>query len=223
MARLLDFWLRGRYMLSMSLALVALLICCSCTQVPHSPAADTTESVPEPTSPATVTIHGDVDFTPAEREKLLLAAEVWHVQTDKCAQISIIWDADLTDTEWVKAHKDDNLLGRFTSEAEFVRESDDESGAKLLGRVSPSGGIHNPWRKPVRMVLIADRLDARDSWIATAVHEFGHVLGVPHVQAVQGVMFPYYIAHRHQCLKKPDLVAFCQVNECGSKKMHPCE
>lgn len=199
--------------------LLALLALCGCGHV-KSPAI-ITEGNPVATAPASVVLHGDVDFTADEQSKVLLAAELWRVQTGGLADIQVVFDARLTDPAW--SCNGCSLLGRFTSEDKLVQEADEASEGQLLGRVSPSGGIHNPWKRPVLMLLVADRLHDGDRWMAATVHEMGHVLGLPHVSSPQSVMFPIYIRHAHACLKRHDLVTFCQVNDCGHTEMHPCE
>ena len=213
-------------------AIATTLIGCSGPKAQPAPTpADTvakeSESI-QPTKAASVVFHGDVDFTTQEREAIWLSAEMWSIQTSGLAQIRVVFDAELESPEWTKAHANDNLLGRFTSDMRIVRKHDEDpknQGGRLMGQVSPAGGIHNPWKAPLRMFLVMDTIDDNgpEALVSTTIHEFGHVLGVPHVQAVQAVMYPVNITHKHQCLKQPDLTAFCGVNDCGTKKMHPCE
>lgn len=208
-------------------ASIVLAACTGCGAKPKThvnvPAVVEKESTPDPTAPAYVLFHADTSFTPSERESLALAAEMWRIQTDGLADIHLLFQVNCNDDQSLELHKEANLLCRFESTEDYIVEHDAQGQGDLLGQVAPSGGIHNPWRKPLRMLLVVDRLDTRDRFASVAIHEFGHVLGLPHTSAVQAVMFPMYIKHEHSCLKQPDLQAFCQVNDCGTHKMHPCE
>jgi hypothetical protein len=55
-----------------------------------------------------------------------------------------------------------------------------------------------------------------------ALHEFGHVLGLPHGG---GIMERYSFKAPQLCLKKADTDAFCKVNAraCGKLPMFPCD
>ena len=86
-----------------------------------------------------------------------------------------------------------------------------------------SGGIHNPAGSRVIGGFVADRISSLGVRTQVMIHEFGHALGLPHVGARQAMMYPSADPHRTDCLKKPDLVAICDVNECGKYKMIPCE
>ncbi len=179
--------------------------------------------------PANITIHADVDFTIPERAWFTYAANVWHYQTAGLATIKVEYDLDFTSVSNLKEHQDagDNLMMRADSSMSMVRDMDaqcPQGTPCILAWVSPGGGIHNPWHKPVNSVFIPDRYRDNDHYAELVVlHEMGHMLGLPHLGAVQSIMYPTIVSERTACLKQADLTSFCEVNVCGAVKLHPCE
>lgn len=196
---------------------------------------------PPPVKPSVV-LHADVEFTPTEQGKILESAQIWREQTSGLADIRVIFDLDFNSVSSLEQHRTDDLLIRMTSDLKAIQDIDCESateqgmpcdmpwGPKVLGFVTPTGGVHATNHGNIRMVLVADRLfdpeDPRyetDRWVQVNIHEFGHILGLPHVPATQAVMYPSFRKHPHTCLTPPDLTAFCSVNDCTGYKMKPCE
>lgn len=206
-----------------------LLACCS--SAPSAPPQTPTKTV----IPTEVTFHGDVDFTEAERKDILAAASAWQWQTGGAASVTVVFDLDFTSALRLKELKDDNLLGRFESTMDAIVQEDCNGAVAMglpcggpqaprtLGFVSPPGGIHNPWQKPLRMALVVDRLGEPGALLQVTMHEFGHALGVPHGNTVGGVMYPAYIPFRKVCLKRSDVNAFCLVNDCDAGRLVPCD
>jgi hypothetical protein len=218
------------------LFIIATLIAgCSTTVAPRDPAVSSPVTKasgpagepllpdPEPTKGPVVHIHGDVDFTAQERMEVELAAEMWNLQTSGLAVATFDWDLDFSDEDNVQTHKDEghHVLIRMSSTMSEVGRIDAKDDQTTIAWVSPSGGIHNPWRVPVVIKFVIDRMNGK--FFQVTLHELGHVFGVPHVTTVSGLMFPAYIHHSHKCMKKADLSAFCAVNECGDAKLFPCE
>lgn len=177
----------------------------------------------EPTRLAVATLHMDTDFTETERAELRQAADIWQKQTSGVANIVLVFDLDFSSLESLAEHqlKLHHMVVKADSTMDMVRAVDLEvAPGFVLGWMS-SGGIHS--KLPVRGAFVMDRLATPDIAVQVMIHEFGHVLGLPHSPARQAVMFPSVQKNATNCLKKPDLALFCQVNECGNATMIPCE
>lgn len=212
--------------------IVSLVLMLGCT-APVTPVREPTleEIVPGAKAPVApvVTINCDTAFTPPERAELQIAVDLWKFQTSGLAVITLVYDVDFESTQDIKAHVEagHNIMLRLESWMDIVTDEDADQGAKLLGLVSPAGGIHNPWQKPLTVGFVVDRLGDNSisgtTLTQVALHEFGHVLGVSHQNTMNAIMFPSAIRARDVCLKPADLSAFCLANVCGTFKMHPCE
>lgn len=178
----------------------------------------------EPLAPS-VTLHMDTDFTTSERASAQEAVDLWRNQTSGLANITLVYDLDFNSLSNLQEHvaEGHHLVASMESWMSVVQSEDESNHCDgcVLGWMN-AGGVHGVGHRPIHGAFVLDRIPA-DMLTAIMVHEFGHVLGVPHVGAIQGVMYPAAIRGRTACLKKPDLVAFCSVNECGNRKMYPCE
>jgi len=184
-----------------------------------------------PTAPPEMVFHADIDFTSSERLDLERAAYIWNKQTSGLAKITFVYDLELTSVSNIVDHQLEHQLMRATNDLDIVAEEDEDCAPDdpstlwnehhcVLAWMT-SGGIHNPWHHPVRGVFNVDRMEGVS--VQVMLHEFGHALGLAHLEQVQAIMYPNVSRDRTVCLKKPDLVAFCGVNECGTHKMLPCE
>lgn len=173
--------------------------------------------------PAKTTLHMDVDFTPEERADADSAADTWSKQTGGQAKIDLVYDLDFNDPIGLVRLQDANVVVRRESWMEAVKEADSETNCHgcVLGWMN-AGGLHNPWGYQIHGAFVVDRINPSDLR-QVMLHEFGHALGVPHVQAVQGIMYPIAVHGKLACLRRVDITAFCSVNACDSRKTYPCE
>lgn len=189
---------------------------------------DVTDLLPLPgvrnPHPPSVTLHMDVDFTPQERFAATMAGDIWAVQTSGQARLSFTWDVNTDDHAAMTDHLylGHNLVFRVTSSSVAAQLQDFAHGCIgcVLGWMT-DGGIHNVTHQPVQGAFVMDRIQPDDR-IQVFMHEFGHVLGIPHSTSPQAIMYPTVWPGRTPCLRQPDLVGFCTVNEC-SQKTYSCE
>ncbi len=178
--------------------------------------------IPEAKDP-TLLMHGDVSYQPQERTCVESSAETWRYQTNVLADVQVVWDFDSADPKSVHSLRNNHRILRWTSAHPIVQEMDGP-GWNLLGLVNTLDGPEQNYSKPIEMSLVMDRLQDGHVCRLTAIHEFGHVLGVPHLENyVANIMYPSIHPARKDCLKREDLLMYCFVNHCGNVTMKVCE
>lgn len=178
---------------------------------------------------AFITMHGDPAFTTQEREAISHASHTWRLQTGGQAEIRVIYDMDplvhALEPTIVRANTNDPVIQAEDCEIQGLPPEDFAGYCQpsLLGYVSPSGGMHNPWNLPYKMVLIPERYESHERFVSVTLHEMGHLFGIPHQESVQSVMFYAQLEEPKTCLRQADLKAFCNNNVCDDREMFPCE
>ncbi len=168
-------------------------------------------------------MHGDVSYTPIERECVDSSADTWREQTKGLADAKVTWDYDSKDPVSVHELRNQHRIIRWTSDHPIVKEFDGPDW-QLLGLVNSLEGPDNNYSKPLQMHLVMDRLQDRHTCRLTAIHELGHVFGVPHLTNYQGnIMYPSVDNRRTDCLKYEDLLVYCFENSCGNVQVKACE
>jgi hypothetical protein len=155
---------------------------------------------------AAILLHGDLDFLPAERAAIERATERLAYATAGAVKVRVVWDLDYRTLQGSET----NLLLRVESHYPFVLEID-ENGT-MLGVTAP---------KAQSVFIVADRVEELKSDLtAVALHEFGHLLGVPHLDVRGALMRPVYAGVL--CLSRTDLAAVCQIHRCDTDRTNPC-
>jgi hypothetical protein len=223
---------------AMFVAVAAITACHSSVPVMTPYAPVTKAACPQPPmepdpEPVVVTLHADVDFTPAERAAMEAAAQHWRDQTHGLADIRFVYDLSFASMDSLRANLHNHIVARFDHDSDLIQKLDcfhataqeipcgTDRGPKVLGFVSPPGGVNAD--EPMRIGFVWDRVGDKDKFQGVALHELGHVLGIGHLEnKPKSVMYPAY-NNSKQCLRKDDLDAFCKVQDCGSVHMSPCE
>ncbi len=191
---------------------------------------------PKVAVPAHVIMHGDKDFTEAERAGLLEAAKIWRAQSGGLAQITIVFDLDFNDDVILELLKDESKIIRGDSTMDAVKEEDCAIaqsvglpcdfpvGPKVLAWVVPGGGIHNYYDVQPSMMVVIDRMPDHKFLVQVITHELGHILGVPHINDTKAIMYPSASPKEGPvCLTEKDLAGYCMANGCANTEMYPCD
>ncbi len=136
----------------------------SCT--PSS--VQTATPIKRPPAPSEITFHVDQDFTKRERGMLAEAAANLDNQSGHHVRVRFVFDLDYRTTEG-RPPLDQWYLSRLDS-IQTMRQTNSED--MFLGFTIP---------RLKQTVLVHDRLGADNQFKHTAIHEFMHAFGVPHL------------------------------------------
>lgn len=208
-------------------ALLATLIGCATVPEAAKQYQEPMSPDPEPGKVVNLTFHVDTSCPAADRAAMYKAADIWRSQTGQMANIRFVHDLDYDSIVGLYSHTYDghNMLSCLPQDASSVKASDEASpgGAWTLGWVVPLGGIHNDAGAPVRMSIVTERCRDPKFRLSVYLHEFGHALGLKHDDYFDTIMFRSTYDGKTTCLRKRDLEAYCEVNNCGTTQTYPCE
>lgn len=193
------------------------LAACNVNLCPEGP------SVPDVDLKIDVNVHIDDGFSSRERTNIIKGVTMW----ERVAEGRLDWR--INDTVSVEHPVDDvNTMLRSVvflkakSSDEWVKQWDEaKKPIVLLGFCE---NIVDP-RIPsiVRLWLVEDRLQGNHEEAIIAAHEFGHALGLHHVDDNKSVMSTF-LNKEIRCISKHDVNEFCDVFGCrtGKRMQPPC-
>jgi hypothetical protein len=174
-----------------------------------------------------ITMHVDTSFTMPERQCLEASADQWRYQTSEFADVEFKYDFNSHSVTSVGENFLHDRVVRWTSDnptVKAIEEANAEPGSPymLLGQVN-GHHLNDEVRLPIEMRLVADRLGDAHTCRLTAIHELGHVFGLPHMAKATDIMFPAVMLERTECLKKDELTLFSYLDHGTNIEMKPCD
>jgi hypothetical protein len=151
------------------------------------------------------TLHGDINFSPEERDIILQSAKIWERFSNGLFRIRIIFDYDPLHHQ---AFGEDGLIERASSNHEEIMRADGYWGMACWGLcVYRRSGVRD-------LYLVLDRINEdKKAFSSTFIHELGHYIGLPHIKDV-GVMHP----HRYDVLFPTEADAMEYSSRMGYRK-----
>ena len=187
-----------------------------------------TTCVPSTTVPHRVPVPGQAsvdvdvyiapDFTENERKNIITGILMWESATNGMIKWHML-NFTSTPPVIVQDHntfpqKRTVVFMRTTTKTDWVMSFDKKNKPKsLLGML-----VGNPLQLSYAY-LVEDRFRTDNDEIIIAAHEFGHALGISHVEDFKSVMSELYLPNI-ECLTLSDLQAFCDLYGCRSSDVH---
>lgn len=107
------------------------------------------------------------------------------------------------------------MFRRAVSDDQWVKDWDAEHKKTLLGLCQGNSLKETAW-----LWLVENRLTTPLSETIIAAHEFGHALGIDHIEDKASVMSEFYNRETN-CLTTHDLQAFCKKHGCSTEGLKP--
>lgn len=160
-----------------------------------------------------VRVYVSDEFTDAERTNIIAGVALWERAT-RGRIITHVLTYDLSTETNVGTGVDGVeeravLFRRASSGDEWVKDWDENHKQKILLGLCQGDSM----RETAWLWLVEDRLVSSRSQVMIAAHEFGHAIGLKHVNDNRSVMSEFY-APSVNCLTVHDIEEFCLKHNC---------
>lgn len=179
------------------------------------------ESEGEPLSEFPLRVRVDQTFTNVEREAILRAIDVWNNVTEPYRQdktLLLVYDGPVADAFDDGDGSDDTMIIYNVILDREQRYWQEEVAVNHPDAIGLNSGNDIAIPTP----LFTDEKKQSDDYGQTieiiAMHEFGHLLGVGHLEDEAAIMYPYLTVildeNSKPTLANADIRAFCELYEC---------
>lgn len=123
------------------------------------------------------TIHADTNFTIKERRLIQEAIDAWNFFCNDLVILKIRFDLDVKNLDSLL---NQDVLIKTWSHDRYILRIESEFNFKIIGLCTYYKGMR-------ALYLVSNRLGSDSLWMTTAMHEFGHYIGLGHTD-IPGVM-----------------------------------
>lgn len=161
-----------------SLLVLFVIVLLACTSPPRHDA-----TVVNVSREFSITLHADTAFTARGREILVEAADKWRAASEGRVQITVVFDLDADSMLSLQEHRDDSIIVGALSSFPAIATLDAQ-----LGRPGVTPVAATVLGRTTLVIFIIDRISGPEEFLSDAMHEFGHVFGLPDIPTAGDVM-----------------------------------
>jgi len=205
-----------RYALAVLACVMLFVVCSGCGSLP-------TKIPPRVEAAAIVAVHVFIEpsFTDREYANIINGILLWERATNG----AVTWQVSPFDSSspptFPRFQLFDGrehryvLFRRASGDEAWVQKWDSDNSRLLLGQC-----VGDPTKELATLWLVETRLPNPNAETMIAAHEFGHALGINHVDDTKSVMSELFDS-TVRCLTSHDIRAFCNRHGCNFHRMKP--
>lgn len=134
----------------------------------------------------------------------------WQKETNYLVRVKIHPYADFSDMTEMLAEKNSLTFIKMDGDNDYIKQTDDKIG-KILGLFVNKYSLN-------LVILVPERHETVFDFESTVMHEFGHALGLRHINQKWTLMYPYEDFGSFTITKR-DLKDFCYIYYCDENKL----
>lgn len=174
--------------------------------------------------------HVDERFSDDERTCIEDAADQWRTHTKGLVNYTFEYDYDPMSTRDRLKHRLNHRIVMWKEGEEdlakadrSVQERDKSPDSRIYGRTN-GVDITQKFARTMEIALVPTRIfPDKNLCEVVMAHEFGHTLGIDHLNHKYALMYAHADYRATACPKKADMNAFCALNNCEDHNVTWCE